>query len=55
MEKKDIAVGGIALGAGLLIGAIIALLYAPQSGQETRKMIVDKAGEVKDKITEKLK
>jgi gas vesicle protein len=55
MEKKDIAVGGIALGAGLLLGAIIALLYAPQSGEDTRKMIVVKAGEVKDKITEKLK
>jgi len=55
MEKKDIAVGGIALGAGLLIGAVVALLYAPLSGQETRKMIVDKAGEVKEKISEKLK
>jgi gas vesicle protein len=55
MEKKDIAVGGIALGAGILIGAIIGLLYAPRSGQETRKMVVDKVGEVKDKISEKLK
>jgi gas vesicle protein len=55
MEKKDIAVAGIALGTGLLIGAVVALLYAPHSGQETRKMIVDKAGEVKEKISEKLK
>ena len=50
MDKKDIAVGGIALGAGLLLGAIIALLYAPQSGQETRKQIIDKAEEVKHKF-----
>lgn len=55
MEKKDVAVAGIALGAGLLIGAVVALLYAPQSGHDTRKLIVDKAGEVKEKIAEKLK
>ncbi len=38
---------------GLLIGAVVggalALLYAPQSGKETRKYVSKKALEVKDK------
>ena len=37
-------VGGIA-------GAVVALLYAPQSGDETRVQIKDKAIELKDKTT----
>lgn len=50
MEKKDLAVGGIALGVGLLVGAVVALLYAPQSGEETRKQIAEKAEEIKSKV-----
>jgi gas vesicle protein len=38
---------------GLLVGAVIggavALLYAPQSGPETRKLVKEKALDVKDK------
>jgi gas vesicle protein len=34
---------------GALIGAGIALLYAPQSGKETRKLIGKKARLLKDK------
>lgn len=34
---------------GALIGAGIALLYAPQSGKETRKLIGKKAQLLKDK------
>jgi gas vesicle protein len=37
-------VGGIA-------GAVVALLYAPQSGEETRGQIKEKAIELKDKTT----
>ena len=37
-------VGGIA-------GAVVALLYAPQSGDDTRGQIKDKAIELKDKTT----
>ena len=42
--------------SGLLIGgiagAITALLLAPQSGEETRKVIIDKSIEIKDKAIE---
>jgi gas vesicle protein len=39
--------------AGIGIGAAIALLFAPQSGEETRKQIVDKAQEGKDFVASK--
>jgi gas vesicle protein len=55
--NKDHAIGfGIGLLAGAVIGGVIALLYAPQSGKETRQQIKEKAteiaGAVKDKTTE---
>ena len=34
---------------GALIGAGIALLYAPQSGKETRKLLAKKAKQLRDK------
>jgi gas vesicle protein len=37
---------------GGLIGAAVALLLAPQSGEETRILIKDKSIELKDKATE---
>jgi gas vesicle protein len=37
---------------GVSIGAGIALLYAPQSGKETRKMIRRKAEDAKDSLVE---
>jgi gas vesicle protein len=37
---------------GASIGAGIALLYAPQSGKETRKMIRRKAEDTKDSLVE---
>ncbi|MFZ0961963.1 MAG: YtxH domain-containing protein [Terriglobia bacterium] len=39
--------------AGVGIGAAIALLFAPQSGEETRKRIVEKAQESKDYVASK--
>ncbi len=48
--------GGSKLGfflAGLGIGAILALLFAPKTGEETRKYIAGKAGEGKDFLTTK--
>jgi len=34
---------------GAVIGAVVALLYAPQPGIETRRMVKEKALEVKEK------
>ena len=39
--------------AGLGIGAAVALLFAPQSGEETRKQIAVKAQEGKDFVASK--
>lgn len=39
--------------AGVGIGAAIALLFAPQSGEETRKQIAEKAQEGKDYVASK--
>lgn len=39
--------------AGLGVGAILALLFAPKSGEETRKLIAEKAGEGKDYVAAK--
>jgi gas vesicle protein len=37
---------------GAAVGAAVAILYAPMSGEETRGQIVEKAGELKGKATE---
>ena len=37
--------------AGMGIGAILALLFAPKSGEETREFITQKAGEGKEYVT----
>ncbi|MGA2158959.1 MAG: YtxH domain-containing protein [Dehalococcoidia bacterium] len=34
---------------GAVVGAAVALLYAPQPGTETRRMIKEKALEIKEK------
>jgi gas vesicle protein len=39
--------------AGLGIGAVLALLFAPQSGKETRDLIAQKASESRDYVTSK--
>lgn len=41
--------------AGFGIGAILALLFAPQSGKETRDLIAQKANESKDFVSNKSK
>lgn len=38
----------LAFAAGAVIGAGIALLYAPQSGKETRELLARKAEDLKD-------
>lgn len=49
--NKDHAIGfGIGLLAGAVIGGVIALLYAPKTGKETRQLIKGKATEVVDAV-----
>jgi gas vesicle protein len=52
--NKDLALGiGVGLLAGVVIGGVVALLFAPQSGKETRQMIKDKAADAVDSVKEK--
>ena len=52
--NKDHAIGfGIGLLAGAVIGGVVALLYAPKTGKETRQLIKDKAIGVVDTAKEK--
>jgi gas vesicle protein len=52
--NRDNAIGlGIGILTGAIVGAAIALVYAPKSGKETRKMIKDKTMEVVDTVKEK--
>jgi len=48
MASDDFSGRAICFLAGVAVGAGVALLFAPQSGEKTRKLIVNKAGEGKD-------
>ena len=50
MNKDSVGKFFIGLGVGLGIGAVVALLTAPQSGKETRKVIATKAEDTKGKV-----
>lgn len=41
----------IALGLGLVIGATVAMLVAPKSGPDTRSLLREKTGEIKDRTS----
>ncbi|HEY0298495.1 MAG TPA: YtxH domain-containing protein [Arachidicoccus sp.] len=47
MSAKQILVGTI---SGIVAGAIVGLVLAPQSGEETRKQIADSAVDLKKKL-----
>jgi gas vesicle protein len=49
MESKILAGFGIGLVTGVIIGGVIALLYAPKSGKETREMLKSKAMETRER------
>ena len=49
--NNDHAIGfGIGLLTGAVIGGVIALLYAPKTGKETRQLIKDKVAEVTEVV-----
>ena len=54
MANEDNDFGAFVIGfmIGGLVGAATALLLAPQSGEETRTIILDKSTEVKTKASE---
>jgi gas vesicle protein len=51
MSEKDGVTGFWFFLAGLSVGAIVALLYAPKSGEETRELLRGKAEEGKQFVT----
>ena len=52
MSKKNTGAFMMGTVLGGLVGAGIALLYAPQSGENTRQVIKEKSIELKDKAIE---
>lgn len=38
---------GLGLAFGLVVGSVLALIFAPQSGETTRRQIADKATDLK--------
>ena len=53
MDKDGAVSFGIGMLTGLVIGGTLALLYAPQSGKETRAAIKEKAAEVEKAVKDK--
>ena len=51
-EKDDFGTFFAGLVVGGLVGAAVALLLAPQSGEETRTLIRDRSIELKDRAVE---
>jgi gas vesicle protein len=52
MNSDNVIGFGIGLLAGAAIGGTMALLYAPNSGKKTRKLIKNKATEFVDDVKE---
>jgi len=52
LQKGSVTLGGFLVGAavGAVVGAGVALLFAPQSGKETRTWIGAKSREVKGRV-----
>ena len=54
MSKDTIANFGIGICVGLLIGAVVGILYAPKPGKEIRKVLRDKVGKFAGDVRAKL-
>ena len=56
MENKNSVLKGVVVfSAGLVIGSVLAVLFAPKSGKETREQIKELTVETKDKINDFIK
>jgi len=44
----------IALAAGVAVGGLLGLLFAPAKGSETREKIASKAGDLADSVKERM-
>lgn len=52
-EDRSIALGVLAgIGIGVLVGAAVALLYAPKAGEDTRGDVGKSLNDLSDKVTE---
>ncbi|CAH0336407.1 hypothetical protein FVB9288_02100 [Flavobacterium sp. CECT 9288] len=49
MKNSDVALGIL---AGLAVGTVIGILFAPAKGSETRKKIADNGSDLKNLITD---
>jgi len=55
MTKENASGMFVAFLSGAMVGAAAALLLAPRSGRETRKLLVDYGCDLKDKLPEELR
>lgn len=54
MNREQWASFGLGALAGAVVGGVIALLYAPKSGKETRSFLRDKFSEARHTVGEKI-
>ena len=54
MQLKHAAIFGAGIAIGAMIGAGAALLFAPQSGEETRELIGERARNVRGRIGDRI-
>lgn len=53
-SKTDSTMPVVALLAGLAVGAVVGILFAPESGADTRGKISDKAGDLAESVKDKI-
>ena len=47
--ESAVAIGFV---AGMVVGGVLGILFAPRSGKETRALLAEKAVEVKEKVVD---
>ncbi|WP_432713318.1 YtxH domain-containing protein [Pedobacter sp.] len=53
-SKNDSSMPIVALLAGLAVGAVVGMLFAPESGADIRGKISDKAGDLAESVKDKV-